>query len=67
MNSEQEIYAWITEGEGILAGFIGGGWMPLVSLDRELALKMEPVARDVSEKLGKKINLYKFSNCELIE
>lgn len=66
---KKEIYAWITEGEGegIAAGMINGMWMPLVSMDKRLAKVMEPFAKKISKESGKKINLYKFSQCEVIK
>jgi hypothetical protein len=61
---EDELFAWVAEGEGIVAFIAGQLAMPAVSPDYKKMELMRPQMEELSKKFKKRIYLAKFSGRE---
>lgn len=63
----ESIYAFITDGEGLVATFMGGVWVPLVTGNPALVAKMTATARETAKASGKTVRLFKYTRRETVE
>lgn len=68
----EEMYAFVTEDsgpddEGIIGMDTAMGWMPLVGADMKRIESLRPIAKRISQELGKTIKLLHFVTREDLE
>lgn len=57
---KKAMYAFITEGEGIVAAQLGPMWHPLVTVEERIVPMMKDKAREIAKLSGKVIKLHHF-------
>ncbi len=65
----EEMYAFVAEDtgpddEGVVAMSLGNVLLPLVGADMARVESLRPIAKDISEKTGKKVRLLRFTQRE---
>ena len=68
----EEMYAFVTEDsgpddEGIIGMNTGMGWMPLVGADMKRVESLKPIAKRISQQIGKPVKLLHFVTRQEVE
>jgi hypothetical protein len=63
----KKLFAFVTDGEGIVAAMTMHGWTPLVTVHERLLPGMREMALDVARESGKTIRLLEFSDPKELE